>query len=303
MKKFSNPTERKEFKRCPQRYWFRYRYAPTNTDELIDHRRRSNLWGLRELGGHLIHRRAAEMVNAIADGDHGWNYTQAGKECQREFLSIVAKSLAAEPGEFTGGNQIAETFNGATPAEIKDEISHWRDVIPLAIENAFRAAHTLGIPHRSSNITVETEKEVSFRKDGETYNGKIDVLMQSKFQVKIIDWKCHRIDDTDLFQVRGYLDSQRITKEIPVSALFGFAVDLLREDIVAVSYDPFGLKRSSFTSQANPLPQLGIRAKANPVAANPHYELCLRCPYAGRCTQSALPPAAAAPSRSFVIQS
>ncbi len=128
------------------------------------------------------------MVRAITGGHHGWNYTRAGMECQQAFLLIVAKSLAALPGEFIGGTQIAETFNGATPAEIKDEITHWRDVISRAIENAFRAAHTLGIRLENSDYTVETEKEISFRKDGETYNGKIDVLIQSRARTTILDW-------------------------------------------------------------------------------------------------------------------
>ncbi len=287
--KFSSPTARKTFKRCSKRFWFRYRHAPSDPVELSEHRQRRHLFGIRELGGHLIHAKIAEMVHAIGACEP-WDGVQAVSDCQHDFLLIVAKSMSVRRGELIGEKQIAETYNGAGPAEIKEEIMHWRDLIPIALENAFRAAHTLEIGHESSIYQIETEKEVVWRSGGQTYNGVIDVLIRTPHRAIVVDWKCHQIDNTDLFQVRGYMDSLRTAHGIPVSALFGFAVDLLHEEVIRVKYDPFGLARSNSASGHRHLMGPEPTVKTDPFAASPDYELCLRCPYASHCPDSALRP-------------
>ena len=280
--KFANPTARKEAKRCPQRYFYRYAYQPTSIDEQLAFSKRRQLYGIRELAGHLVHQTLASMVNALADGDYSWSYASAGKECLKQFTLVAAKSLALEPGMFEGGLQLAETFHGSPASEIADDLRFWKECIPTLIEHGFRAFHTLGIGQRTSVYTVEAEK----RFDNMGHGGLVmDILTRRKSEVICVDFKCHRIDNSDIFQIREYLDFLHRVQRIPVSHLHGFAVDLFREEIVRVTYDPY-------RTNSRPVPWAPALVTSVPAGArppNPHPDICIRCPYADLCPVAELP--------------
>jgi hypothetical protein len=285
--KLSSPTQRKEKLRCPKRYYFRYRYRPESSEEQAEHSQRGLLYGLRELGGHVLHISLAQMVEAIADGNFSWNAEKAGQECLNGFMEIVARSLALEPGEWDGGLQVAETFNGMQACDLAEEVKFWRDSIPTMIENGFRVAHQLDIRQRTSDYSVEAEKRVVWQKNGGTVPMVIDVLTQSRYRAMCIDWKCHAIDNTDVAQVRSYLQCLHQGAKIPDSRLYGFAVDLRREEIVPIKYDPYSLRPSY---RATSLAALGVPPPQpkDPHPARPHPDLCIRCPYRAICPSTAL---------------
>ncbi len=285
--KFSNPTARKTFRRCPKRFHYRYFYRPESASDLSAHRRRLQLCGIRELAGDFIHRTIAKMVRAIADGDHSWDYAKASQECWDEFSLVVAKSLAAEPGQLIGGLQLAETYNGLTPAEIKDDVNHWRGLIPVAIETAFRTAHELQIRHATSTYSVEAEKEIMWTDNGMPMRFIIDVLTQSPSQTVVIDWKTHEIDNADVFQIRNYLRWLHKVVKVPSSKLFGFAVNLRTGECVEVNYNPYRFNQRSTTATARD-PRLETEGGKDLNSPSPHPELCQSCAYATLCPDSAL---------------
>jgi hypothetical protein len=285
--KFSNPTQRKEKLRCPKRYFYRYIYRPDSAEEQAEHSRRRQLYGLRELAGHLVHRTLAEMVEAIADGDFSWNAGKAGQACLDGFMEIVAKSLALEPGEWEGGLQLAETFNGLKGDAIAEEVKFWRDSIPTMIENGFRVALHLGIRQRAPDYSVEAEKRVVWQRNGGAVPLVLDVLTQSQYRVLCIDWKCHAIDNTDVAQVRSYLQYLHQGKGIPDSRLYGFAVDLRREEFVSIDYKRPGLHTSTLATSLAALGILSAPPK-DPHPARPHPDLCTRCPYAAICPDNTI---------------
>jgi hypothetical protein len=280
--KFANPTARKEAKRCPQRYFYRYSYLPTSIEEQLAFSNRRQLYGIRELAGHLVHQTLASMVNVLADGDYSWSYASAGKQCLEQFTLVAAKSLALEPGLFEGGLQLAETFHGLPASEIADDLRFWMECIPTLIEHGFRAFHTLGIGQRTSVYTVEAERR--FEKMG--HGGLVmDILTQRKSEVICVDFKCHRIDNSDIFQIREYLAFLHRDQRIPVSHLHGFAVDLFREEIVRVIYDPYRT-----TGRPAPWAPASVSSvPAGPRPPKPHPDICIRCPYADLCPVADLP--------------
>jgi len=285
--KFSSPTRRKIFRRCRKRFYYRYLHKPALPDELKEHKARLQLCGVRELAGHLIHRTLARMVESIAAGSNSWDYETEGKNCMNQFLEVVAKSLAVEPGQLLGDLQLAETFNGASPEDLKDDVNHWRVLIPTAIENAFRAAHELHLHHETSNYKVETEEEIFWTHGGNPLHLVFDVVTESPYQKIIIDWKTHEIDQDDVFQVRSYLEYYHRVRGVPSSQLFGFAVDLRKGEITRISYDPYRhIGRSTpMASRLSPITPRG----GPKYPASPNSELCLRCPYASMCSDALLP--------------
>jgi hypothetical protein len=279
--KFYNPTRRKEKLRCPKRFYYRYLYKPDSLTEQAEHSQRGNLYGIRELGGYLVHQTLAKMITSIADGSR-WDYDLAGRQCRNQFMMIVAKSLALEPGQWEGGLQLAETFNGLTACQIKDDVTFWRDSIPGMIENGYRAAYSMHIGHANSERLVESEKRFVWKTPDGPVAFVVDVMVRSKIQTICVDWKCHAIDNADFAQVRFYLDYLRLRERIDPSRLFGFAVDLLRGEIRAVPYKPYKMRSLpsglSLFSPGTAPPQ---DKEKHP--ARPHPDLCVRCPYAAIC--------------------
>jgi hypothetical protein len=287
--KFANPTQRKEFLRCPRRYFFRYLFQPTSMAERIDHAARRDLYAVREFGGHLVHASIAAMFRSMARGNYKWDHAKEAEKCVGEMFSVAAKSIVANPGELIGGKQLAETYNGASAEDIQDQLRHWRDQIPIMLENAYRIALTLEIKEESENYEVMTETEIVFKRHGQTYHYVIDLIIRTPEQTICVDFKTHAIDNEDLNQVRNYLDCLRIEECIPVSRLTGLAVDLRREEIVHVHYDPFGVQRrtsrNSSLRDLLPSPRRGDKAGFEPA---PHRDLCLRCPYSSACSASVI---------------
>lgn len=283
--KFSNPTKRKVYLRCPRRYYYRYHHVPVSAAEAEEHAQRSQLYGIRELGGHLVHRALAEMTNAIAAGVSPWDYAAASAKCVKEFRLIAAKSLALEPGQWESGLQLAETFNGLKAQQIEDDLRYWIDCIPTLIENGYRVALTMGIRQSSSTYSVQAEKRVAWKSSMGTHRFVLDVVTSSRYQTVCIDWKSHMIDNTDVSQVRLYLRYLDKHEGVPASRLFGFAVDLLREEIVEVKYDTL----PSIYSVRSLVLATGPAGRPPAFPAKAHPEICVRCPYATQCPAAILP--------------
>jgi CRISPR/Cas system-associated exonuclease Cas4 (RecB family) len=284
---FSSPTRRKEFRRCRKRFYYRYLYRPVLAHDLKEHNERFQLCGIRELAGNFIHRTLARMVKSIAAGSQSWNQEAEGKECVRQFLEVVAKSLCVGPGVLIGDLQLAETFNGASPVDLKDDINHWRVLIPTAIENAFRAAHELHLHHETSVYKVQTEQEVFWTYCGNPLHFVFDVVTQSPYQTIIIDWKTHEIDNDDVFQVRAYLDYFHKALGVSSSKLFGFAVDLRKGEITKITYDPY--RQIGRPTRGPSTASIRTATPGPKHPTNPSPELCLRCPYASMCSDALLP--------------
>jgi CRISPR/Cas system-associated exonuclease Cas4 (RecB family) len=281
--KFSNPTQRKEHLRCPQRFYYRYQHKSVSPTEQAEHSQRGQLYGLRELAGYFVHKTLAEMTTAIAGGSR-WDYDLAGRQCRNLFTATVAKSMALEPGQWANELQVAETFNGLTPLQIKDEVNFWVDSIPPMIENGFRAAHSIGIGHRNSERSVESEKRLIWPQPHPRRDVVIvmDVLMRSKYQTTVVDYKCHAIDNADVAQLRFYLEYLHRREGVCPTKLVGFAVDLRREQVVPVKYQPYK-ERSSSPMRSSVQIGLGSSSDKEEHPARPHPDLCMRCPYATIC--------------------
>ena len=236
--KFYTPTARKEYLRCPKRFYFRYLFKPEDPTEKEQHRSLRKLYGIRELAGHLIHGAIAGEVRAYADGNM-WNYENAGKRCRERFLDVVCRSYAEEPGVLLDDLQLAEAYNGCGIQELRDDITFWRDVIPIMIENAWRACFTLGLQQSKSGYSLFAEHKVEHKIGDKTHHLVFDVMTQSSARSMVIDWKTHEIDNEDIYQVQRYLRCLHETQGIPTLRLFGFAVNLLTEEITSITYNPF----------------------------------------------------------------
>jgi hypothetical protein len=288
--KFFNPTARKAFKKCPKRFSYRY-IESSMAKELDGHDRRHQLYGLRELAGHFIHRTLAEMVRAIAEGDHSWDYKTSGRKCVDDLMLVVAKSFATAPGEWVQDCQwqLAETFNGAAPQGLKDDICHWRDSIPTMIENAYGAAHALQLVHETSTHRLEAEKHVSWNRQGHPNHLIMDVVSRtsnarSDDHIVVVDWKSHSIQDEDIHQLRWYLRYFHEVEGIPDWKLHGFVVPLTRGKPEEVNFDPYKHLVVPARPRGFTIPRTAPQGDRYP--AKPHPELCVSCPYASMCSDA-----------------
>jgi hypothetical protein len=294
--KFFHPTARKAFKKCPKRFFYRY-IEPGQAEEFDGHGKRHGLYGVRELGGHLVHKTLAKMVRSIADGDRSWNFKSAGAKCVEEFKLIVAKSLATEPGEWIPDSeeQLAETFNGVHPEDIKDDVNHWIDSIPTMIENGYGAAHELRLVHDTSTHRLEAEKHVHWHRKGRPNHLIMDVVSRtvngrSDDHVVVVDWKGKghtTISDEDFHQVRWYLRYFYEVEGIPSWKLHGFVVPLTRGKPEQVTFDPDRHIVDPPSPRGFTIPCSASSKVRYPV--KPHPELCTSCPYASMCSDAMLP--------------
>jgi len=264
--------------KCPKRYYLAY-LDPSNIG--ADYR---SIKSVRELGGHLIHSALARIVRRVADGGRLADEEGEAESTLTRFDEIVAACRNLPVGARIGGLQIAELFNGMDPVE---EISYWRELIPIAVGNGVRAMYTLDFRSDSGNRTTQAEKEIQYSKHGRDHRGVIDVLMRDGKNHIVIDWKCHCITPTDLRQVEFYQDFLMKADQIPESRLFGFAVDLRREEIVRADFRPTSRRlnaripsRSLITSAKN----------RDPYPARPSQENCCRCAFASICEHSEFRP-------------
>ncbi len=264
--------------KCPKRYYLAY-LDPTQIGAAY-----LSLKSVRELGGHLIHSALARIVRRVADGGRLADEEGVAESTLTRFDEIVAACRHLPAGIRTGGLQIAELFNGMDPVE---EIDYWRELIPIAIGNGIRSMYTLDFRSDASNRTTQAEKEIRYSRHAREHRGVIDVLIRDGKNHVVIDWKCHCISPTDLRQVEFYQDFLMKADQIPESRLFGFAVDLRREEIVRADFRPTS-RRLNARLPSRPL--ISSAKNREPYPARPSLENCTRCAFASVCEHSELKP-------------
>lgn len=267
--------------KCPKRYFFRY-LDPERAGEPYQ-----QLYSVRELGGVLIHETLAGVVRRVADGGRVSDEDDVAEEAKRQFLEIVARSLATPPGELTGERQLAETFNGIIP---EDDIRHWKDYIPECIANGLRLMITLGFRSNSRNYMLEAERRYSFTRNGKTYRGVIDVYIEDDRNLIIIDWKTHEITNTDLRQLDHYIRHIERREGIPASRITGIAVDLAREKPIPRRLKPSGVFIGARDQYGKSGSSQDPPEKADPHPSKPSAAACGICPFAAICKDSAISP-------------
>lgn len=261
---------------CPRRFFLRY-LAPDLDGKL---RRLSQLKSTRELGGYLTHEAMARLVRTVADGGHLADLPNLADETVDAFESVIHASRTAGAGRLLDRLQLAEGFNGGLD---DDEISYWRQAIPICIENGRRVMATLGISPRSSR-QIEVEQE--FRVDRGSHERRlvVDVIVADRNLV-VIDWKCHGIENEDLAQVRDYQRYLCEIRGIPQSRSFGFVVDLIREEILESHFRPVEQRLNS--RAVTSLPQQRSNNILDRYPARANAEACRICAYASACESSA----------------
>lgn len=267
--------------KCPKRFFLRY-LEPSGIG-----RRFHRLKSIRELGGHVVHAALAKVVRAVANGDRVSDHPDAGKIALEEFNRIVEVSVSLPPWKLLHACQLAELHNGQAA---DDEIAHWREIIPLCVENGLRAMQTMGLRSDAGERKMLAEQEFRFLKSEREHRGIIDVLLCDGKNRTVIDWKCHSISNTDIRQVHFYQDQLARAEGVPHSRLHGFAVDLLREEIMPAHFRPHEVisKRPGHLLSAP-------RASSDPYPARSSLENCGRCPFAAICSDSAIRPAQPVP--------
>jgi hypothetical protein len=197
----------------------------------------------------------------------------------------VALSLATEPGLFLGDVQLAETFNGCSGTSLAESLQFWIDSIPTMVENGVRVAIGMELTANSSTRKTTTEQAISWSNDHGDFRGVLDVLYKCPSYVKIIDWKCHSIDDEDIRQVKSYLKAYHYKEHVPADRLYGFAVDLRRQEVIRVSFNPYQVQTRGTASLSRPMKN-AVKA-SDEFAATSHAELCSACPYRSLCPDAA----------------
>lgn len=250
-------------------------------------RRFHRLKSVRELGGHVVHSTLAKVVRAVANGDRISDHPDAGKIALREFDRIATASAALPPWKLLHECQIAELHNGQTA---DDEISHWREIIPLCVKNGRRVMYMMDFRTDAGERRMLAEQEFRFLKSEREHRGIIDVLLHDGKNRTVIDWKCHSISNTDVRQVHFYQDHLSRAEGVPYSRLYGFVVDLLREEIMPAHFRPLNVILE------RPVRLLSApRASSDPYPARASLANCGRCPFAAICADSAIRPTTSLP--------
>lgn len=267
--------------KCPKRFYLNY-LDPSGV--AAPYRR---LKSVRQLGGHVVHDVLAKVVLDVANGGHISDRQHADLTALQEFDRIVERSQKSSAWTIGHPVQVAEFHNGQDPSS---EIEHWRTLIPRCVENGMRAMYTLGLRSNAGDYSLQAEQEIRFHKDGREHRCVIDVLVCDGKNRVIIDWKCHEPTNSDLQQVRFYQNYVSKAEQIPVSRMYGFVVDLVREDIMPVSYQLPVMRSKPLFSRK---PSIFGKVK-DPYPARPSQENCARCPFAAICGDSAIRPPASA---------
>lgn len=262
--------------RCPKRFYLRY-LEPSGI--ALRFRR---LKSVRELGGHVVHATLAKVVKAVANGDRVSDQHGAMEGALKEFNRILAASASLPPWTLLHECQVAEFHNGRHP---KEEIAHWREIIPVCVENGLRVMHTLGFRSDAGERSMRAEEEIHFQKTGREHRCVIDVLVRDGKDRTVVDWKCHSISNTDVRQVHFYQDYLAKAEHVPHSRLHGFAIDLLREEIMPAHFRPYDVMPKRPTRALSALTK-----STDPYPARPSLENCARCPFAAVCANSKVKP-------------
>lgn len=280
LSKISSWTRQQTAKlKCPQRYFLRY-LDSTGRGEPY-----RNLYSVRELGGMLIHEALAGIVRRVADGGRVSDEDGVAEEVRRQFLEIVARSLATPPGELMEGRQLAETFNGIVP---EDDIRHWRDYIPECVQNGIRVMISMGVRTNAGEYSVEAERRFAHTHRGKLHRGVMDVYIKDGRDRMIIDWKTHEITSTDLQQLDHYIRYVERVEGVPVSRIVGIAVNLAKEQTFDRRLRPEGVfigsrdKYGKVDSSGEP-PE-----KVDPFPSKPGMAACGICPFTAICEDSAI---------------
>ena len=282
MKSPTSFTRQETMLRCPRRFYFRYLADCERSKSL------RRLMAVRELGGHCIHLTLANMVRRIANGDRVSDQTNGVESALGLFNSVVEESIILRPGVLSNGLQLAESFNDTPCAE---DIRDWRELIPLAIQNGVRLMSYFNLRSCKTGYQLAAEQRAEHRYKGRTRRFVIDVLIRDdETGVTVIDWKTHSISANDLKQIEMYqhwlLDAGRARP----TRIFGFAVDLVNEQVVEAPYRvidqvyaasrTFSLRSASAATNCNTV--------TDPYPAKPSLTACGICPFSTLCPSSAL---------------
>ena len=274
-------------RKCPRRFYFRYKH-PDPSGQITALKK---LTYVRELGGQVIHAVLADGVRHVAQGGRISDLDELPAKALGEFDRIVEQSRRMNPGELTGEQHLAEIFNGL---ECSAEIADWTDLIPAAVTNGIRLMHYFKLRANNEGYRLEAEQRNSFRHRGNERRFVIDVLIQEPLATSVVDWKVHSISDLDLKQVALYQEFLIASRHVPPTRLYGFAVDLLREQVVEHHYrkinHTFALPHTGY----RPVGWSDRTEKATPVdpadsyPARPSMEACTICAFSTVCPKSAL---------------
>ena len=289
MKPSTSFTQQQTMLHCPRRFFYRYK-ADRNSD--LDGL--TNLMSVRELGGHAIHSVLANAVWRIAGGDRISDQTEVVREALGLFNFAVRQSLVLRPGILSGTLQLAETFNGHDCAE---SIAHWRDIIPIAMENGIRMMQYFSFRTDRDGYRLEAEKRAVYRHRGREHHFVMDVII-SDANTTVIDWKTHEISGKDKGQVKNYQRFLLHSRRLSPTRLYGFAVDLLRGKEEACHYRPIddafearaGHNPEGIYRPDTPILATGTQTETDYYPAKPSAEACGICPFASICPASFLTP-------------
>ena len=289
MKPSTSFTHQQTMLRCPRRFFYRYK-ADRNSD--LDGL--TNLMSVRELGGHAIHSVLANAVRRIAGGDRISDQTDVIREALGLFNFVVRQSVAVRPGTLTGALQLAETFNGQ---DCTESIAHWRDIIPIAMENGIRMMQYFSFRTNRDGYQLEAEKRATYRHRGREHHFVMDVII-SDYNTTVIDWKTHEISEKDKGQVKTYQRFLLHSRRLSPTRLYGFAVDLLRGREEACHYRPIddayeprgGHNPGRIFRPDVRILATGTRTETDYYPAKPSAEACGICPFASICPASFLAP-------------
>ena len=280
-------TAQETMRKCPRRFYYRYR-AEDPTEQL---KALKKLTSVRELGGQVIHGVLADGVRHVASGGRISDLVDAPAQALNRFGLVVEQSRRMAAGELHGDQQLAEIFNGI---ECSSEIADWEVKIPLAVENGLRLMHYFNLRSNREGYTLEAETRGSFIHRGKERRFVIDVLIQDGINTKVIDWKTHSITDSDREQVALYQHYLLGSRHIPPTRLYGFAVDLLHEQVDEHHYRKIEHTFASSQSGYRPVVWPGRKESvaspdpAEAYPARPSPEACGICAFSTVCSDSAL---------------
>lgn len=272
--KMSTSFSRQEASRqkCPKRFFFTY---IDDSGAAVPYRR---VKSIREVGGIVVHQEIAKICNGVGDGARVSDFANAHEHALRRFEKVITDARLSTEAEF----RIAEFENGL---DLKDEIDHWRTIVPLCVANARRVMLSLDLRSNSAHSTIIAEREISFKNHGRQHRGIIDLMIRTRESTLVVDWKCHAIENTDLRQVQHYQRYLHEAEGVPTSRLSGIAVDLIREELVESHYRP---EQRLINRPRQRSILLELAPDKDPYPARPSEENCGRCAYTAICRDSVI---------------